>query len=100
MYNWIQYIELLIKNFFSMTGEMYNDQNLFQIKFPDQLWTNIRTFTQNLRNLPLWKDRQMASKVFGGKQVYDYWKNVFRTGRTPDGTAVLSKPINVIDMIK
>ena len=100
MYNWIQYIELLIKNFFSMTGEMYNDQNLFQIKFPDQLWTNIRTFIRNLRDLPLWKDRQMASKVFGGKQVYDYWKNVFRTGRTPDGTAVLTKPINVIDMIK
>ncbi len=100
MYNWIQYIELLIKNFFSMTGELYNDQNLFQIKFPDQLWTNIRSFVRNLRDLPLWKDRSMASTVFGGKQVYDYWNTAFRTGKTPDGTLVLSKPINVVDMIK
>lgn len=100
MYNWIQYIDLLIKNFFSMTGELYNDQNLFQIKFPDQLWTNIRSFVRNLRDLPLWKDRTMASTIFGGKQVYDYWYAVFRTGKTPDGTIILSKPINVVDMIR
>ncbi len=100
MYNWIQYIELLIKNYFSMTGELYNDQNLFQIKFPDQLWTNIRSFICNLRDLPLWKDRSMASTVFGGKQVYDYWYTAFRTGKTPDGTLVLTKPINVVDMIR
>lgn len=100
MYNWIQYIDLLIKNFFSMTGELYDDQNLFQIKFPDQLWTNIRSFVQNMRELPLWKDRTMATTVFGGKQVYDYWYAVFRTGRTPDGTMILSRPINVVDMIR
>ena len=100
MYNWIQYIELLIKHFFSMIGELYDDQNLFQIKFPDQLWTNIRAFIRNLRDLPLWRDRTMASTVFGGKQVYDYWNTAFRTGKTPDGTIVLSKSINVVDMIK
>ena len=100
MYNWIQYIELLIKHFFSMTGELYDDQNLFPIKFPDQLWTNIRAFIRNLRDLPLWRDRSMASTVFGGKQVYDYWNTAFRTGKTPDGTLVLSKPINVVEMIK
>ena len=100
MYNWIQYIDLLIKNFFSMTGELFDDQNLFQIKFPDQLWINIRSFIRNLRDLPLWRDRTMASTVFGGKQVYDYWYTAFRTGKTPDGTIVLSKPINVVEMIK
>ena len=100
MYNWIQYIELLIKNFFSMTGEMFNDQNLFQIKFPDQLWTNVRAFVRNLRDLPLWKDRSMATTIFGGKQVYDYWQTVFRTAKAPDGTLVLAKPINVVEMVK
>ena len=100
MFNWLQYIELLINNFFSMTGELYDAQNLFQIKFPDQLWTNIRNFVRNLRDLPLWKNRTMASTVFGGKQVYDYWKTAFRTCKTPDGTLVLAKPINVVEMIK
>lgn len=99
MYNWIQYIELLIKNYFSMMGELFDDKNLFQIKFPEQLWTNIRTFVRNLGSLPLWKDRSMASTVFGGKQVYDFWYTAFRTGKTPDGTLVLSKPINVVEMI-
>ncbi len=100
MYNWVQYIDRLIKNFFSLTGELYDENNLFQIKFPEQLWTNIRSFVRNLGNLPLWKDRSMASTVFGGKQVYDYWQTAFRTGKTPDGTIVLSKPINVVEMIK
>ncbi len=100
MYNWIQYIERLINNYFSLTGELFDDDNLFQIKFPDQLWTNIRTFVRNLRDLPLWKDRSMSSTVFGGKQVYEYWSTVFRTGRTQDGTPVLAKPINVVEMVQ
>lgn len=100
MYNWILHIDLLIKSFFNMSGKLYDEQNLFQIKFSDQLWINIRTFVQNLRDLPLWKDRTMASTVFGGKQVYDYWRETFNTGKTPDGILVLSKPINVMEMIK
>ena len=100
MYNWIQYIQLLIKQFYSLTGEMYDDNNLFQQAFPEQLWNNIRSFVINLRELPLWKDRSMASTVFGGKQNYDYWSTVFRTAKTPDGTQVLTKPINTIEMAK
>ena len=83
-----------------LPGKLFDDQNLFQIKFQDQLWINIRTFVKNLRDLPLWKNRTMASTVFGGKQVYDYWKTAFSTCKTPDGTMVLTKPINVVDMIK
>ncbi len=100
MYNWIIYIELLIENFFNMNGEYFDKQNLFQIKFPDQLWTNIRSFVRNLRDLPLWKDRKMSTTVFGGKQVYDYWKDVFKEGKTRDGTIVLAKPINYVEMVK
>ena len=99
MYNWIIYIDKLIKYFFSMIGENYDEQNLFQIKFPDQLWANIKSFVCNLRDLPLWKDRSMAATVFGGKQVYDYWNVAFRTGKTPDGTTVLTKPINFVEMV-
>ena len=98
MYNWVQYIEQLIYNFFCLTGEKHDKQDLFQIKFPDQLWTNIRTFIQNLRDLPLWKDRTI--KVFAAKHKYDYWETVFETTKTEDGIILLSKPINVVDMIK
>lgn len=100
MYNWIQYIKLLIKNYFVYSGDMYDEDNLFQQKLPDQVWENIENFVFNFRNLPVWKDRGMSATIFGGKSNYDYWKTVFQTGNTPDGIAVLSKPLNVVEMIK
>ncbi len=98
MYNWVRYIEKLIIGYFSMTGTMYDSENLFQQKFPDNLWKKIERFLENLRDLPLWKDRSMASTVFGGKNTYDYWLAIFQTGKTPDGQAVLVNPINYVEM--
>lgn len=100
MYNWIQYIKLLVKNHFAYTGAMYDDENLFQQKLPSQLWENIKTFLENLRNIPVWKDRSMSATIFGGKNNYDFWKVTFSSGKTPDGTPVLAVPLNVADMIK
>lgn len=100
MYNWIQYIKLLVRNHFAYTGTMYDDENLFQQKLPDQIWENIRTFLENLRNLPVWKDRSMSTTIFGGKNNYEFWKTTFQTGKTPDGTPVLIAPLNVAEMIK
>lgn len=100
MYNWIKYIELLIKNYFAFTGAMYDDQNLFQQKFPDKLWENIQTFLENMHNLPVWRDRGMSLTVFGGKNPMGYWGTIFATGSTTDGTKVLAKPINVAEMIQ
>lgn len=100
MYNWVQYIKLLINNYFAMNGTMYDNDNLFQQKITDQLWENIRTFLQNFRNLPIWRDRSMSSTIFGGKNNHDYWKIAFSTGKTPDGTPVLAEPLNVTEMVK
>lgn len=100
MYNWIKYIQLLIKNYFAFTGVMYDDENLFQQKFPDKLWENVQIFLENMHDLPVWKDRSMASTVFGGKNPMGYWGTIFATGSTNDGTKILAKPINVAEMIK
>lgn len=99
MYNWIKYLKLLIKNHFAYVGAMYDDENLLQQKIPDQLWENIRIFIGNLRDLPVWKDRSMSATIFGGKNNYDFWDEVFRTAKAPDGTQVLAKPLNVAEMI-
>ena len=100
MYNWIQFLKLLVKQHFSFTGEMFDDDNLFQQPIPETLWTNIRNFVCSLRELPVWKDRSMSSTVFGGKQTYDYWMTIFKTANTPDGRPVLAKPLNTMDMIQ
>lgn len=100
LYNWLQYVKFVIENYFSNLGKTFNKNSLFQQKFDDQLWHNIENFLINLKNLPLWKTRNMANTIFSGKRNYDYWKNIFATGKSPDGVEVLLKPINYVDMIK
>ncbi|MCW7483304.1 HNH endonuclease [Leptospira kanakyensis] len=100
MYNWLIYIKFVIKNYFSNTGKLFSENSMLQEKFDDQLWKNIRNFIVNLRDLPLWKDRSMASTTFSGKRNYDYWENIFKSGKTSDGVHAIAKPLNIIEMIK
>jgi hypothetical protein len=100
MHNWLQYLKMVIKAYFTNMGKLINEDGIFQNQFDDQLWVNIQNFIINLYELPLWKDRGMASTVFAGKNNYDYWKTVFETGKTPDGATVLAKPLNFMEMIQ
>lgn len=100
MYSWLIYAKAVIKNYFSNTGKLYNESSLFQEKFDDQLWTNLKNFLINLSALPLWKDRSMSKTTFSGKRNYDYWANIFKTGKTNDNVQVIAQPLNIIEMIK
>lgn len=100
VYNWLLYLKKVIENYFINTGNLYEPNRLFQSRFPDQLWQNIRNFIINLKDLPLWKDKSMASTIFSGKSNYDFWKTVFETSKTSDNVPVLLKPLNFVDMIK
>ena len=77
---------------------MHNE--ILQQPFDEQLWINIENFVDNLYELPLWKDRGMASTIFAGKNTYDYWKTIFETSKSLDGAQVLAKPLNFMEMIK
>ena len=100
IYNWLRYIQHVAKNYFINTGKPIQEDKLFQYRFPDQLWTNIRNFVKNLTELPLWVNRDLSETVFGGKQNNSVWQTVFETGRSPQGVQVLPKGINLVDMIK
>lgn len=100
MYNWVQYLKLLVSSYYATTGTMYDSSNLFMQLIPDVLWTNIRNFIRSLSELPVWKDRTMSATIFGGKQNYEYWRSIFTTATAPDGKQVLLKPLNTIEMIR
>lgn len=100
LYNWIIYLKRAIENYFSNTALIIDNNKIFQTLFDEQLWKNIRNFMNNLKLLPLWKDKSMADTIFAGKNNYDYWKTIFETGKSPDGAQVLAKPLNFIEMIK
>lgn len=98
--NWLLYLRKVIENYFNNTGRLFDSNKIFQTEFQDQLWINITNFIRNLRSLPLWKDKSMASTIFSGKNNYEYWKVIFETGKTSDNVQVLTKPLNYVDMIK
>jgi hypothetical protein len=89
----------IIEMYFLYNSIPFERDSVFQIEFSDQLWTNISNFITNLSMLPLWKDRSMASTHFSGKKDQKFWKTVFETGSTPEGVAILTKPINHNEMI-
>lgn len=100
VYNWLRYIHSLIKRYYLMRGEIIEDDEIFQHKFPNELWTLTRKLIRNLASLPLWVNHTLSSTVFGGKQNYDFWKVAFETGVTPSGMHILAKPLNLDDLIK
>ena len=100
LYNWLRYIEQIIKNYFIMQGKPIQEKKLFQYKFPEPLWDKIRLFIRNMANLPVWINKELSSTVFGGKQVNDYWQTIFETGKSSQGLQVLANPIDLMKMIQ
>ena len=100
IYTWLKFIEQIAYNYFTMQGKPVAKEKLFQYEFETALWNNIRTFIKNLGNLPLWVNNELSSTVFGGKQNYNFWQNIFETGKSSQGVKVLAQPLNLIEMIK
>ena len=100
MINWIRLIEKIIKSYFFTNGIDFDEGNLFQNKFEERLWTNIENFIRNFISLPVWKNRELAKTIFSGKNNWDYWATIFRTGKTEDEIPVLAQPINYQEMLK
>lgn len=100
IYVWLHYVLDVISMYYMQNGiPAYGRKDLFQTEFPQQLWINIENFIKNLANLPLWRNKEFSSTLFGGKQVYSFWQTIFETGRSPQGEEVLAAPLNVNTMI-
>lgn len=100
VHEWVPYLLKVISMYFLNQSINYRENNIFQTRFPDQLWHNLDRFIQNLTALPLWQDRSMAGSHFSGKKNYEFWKQVFSNGRTPDGVQIMMSGINYVEMIK
>jgi len=100
LYSWLRYVQQIAKFFFINTGKPIVEERLFQYPFPEQLWANIRNFIRNLAELPLWASKDLSETVFGGKQNASFWQTIFETGKTPSGVQVMSRGINLVEMIK
>lgn len=100
VYNWLSYVGQIARQHFIILGKPDPQSRLFQYPFPEQVWENISKFLKSLLAMPLWVNRDLSETVFGGKQNNGFWKTVFETGQTPQGMQVLTKPLNLMDMIR
>lgn len=100
LYCWIGYIGQIIEYYFIQMGRPIDKERLFQYPFPEQLWTNIANFIENLGRLAIWKNREASITVFGGKQTYSFWQNIFESGSSPNGLKVMPAGLNIMEMIK
>lgn len=100
LYNILRYVRDLVKQYFLMRGRVFDDVELFQHKFTDELWKMIETLLKNFALLPLWVNHELSGKVFGGKQDHEYWKIIFETGKDRLGIHVLAKPLNLLELIQ
>ena len=97
--NVMRWVRLVMKNHFAVMGQLVDDGHLLLNELPDRLWINIEAFLRNLSMLPCWTDLDLSQSVFGPKQNLDYWRSVFQTGRSMDGTTVLARSLNLHEMI-
>jgi hypothetical protein len=79
---------------------MVDNERLFQYPFPDQLWTNIGHFIENLVRLPMWVDREASVTIFGGKQTSAFWQAIFESGKSPTGHKAMTSGLDIMQMIK
>ena len=102
LYNVLRYVRDCIKRYYLMNeGRVIEDRELFQHKFPEILWNHIRNVIRNISSLSLWvnKNSAISSALFGGKQTYDFWKQIFETGSTPSGFQVLPKGLTLDELL-
>lgn len=99
LYNVLRYVRDMVKQFFLVQGRVIEDAELFQQRFPEQLWGLLSKLVQAIANLPVWVNKQLSGTVFGGKQDHEYWKIIFETGKDRAGQAVLAKPLNLNELI-
>jgi hypothetical protein len=101
LYGWLRFVRQIVHNYFITTGKALNEDKLFQYRFPEPLWDNIENFLVNLRELPVWVNRDLSATIFGGKQNYEFWQTIFETGKTPQEQPVMaSGGLNLIKMIQ
>jgi hypothetical protein len=99
IYVWLSYVRKIVQMYFTLTRTVVDDKRMFEYDFPEALWANLQAYLTNLKKMPIWVNREASSTLFGGKQTYAFWQQIFETGKSPQEVQVLPEPMNLIQMI-
>jgi len=98
--NILVWVRLVIENYYAWMGRPIDKERLLQRRLPEDLWKRIEIFLRNLSYLPCWIDKNLSITVFGVKQNLDFWTTIFEKGTAPNGVRVITKPLELSDMIQ
>ena len=100
LHTWLRYVKQVVHHFFITIGTPVSEEKILQYCLPEGCWNNVRNFIDSLSRLPLWVNHDLSHTAFGSKRNYDYWQSVFETGKTPEGSKIMSDGICLIKMIQ
>lgn len=98
--NIMQWTRLVMEQYYAWTGRFVDKERIFQYPMSEDLWQRVDTFLRNMAVLPCWVDKELSKTVFGAKQNRDFWKTIFATGKAPTGVPVLTRPLDVNEMVR
>lgn len=97
---WIELLLSVCQNAVVVSGQLWDKDKPFHRPLPTGLWSTLEHFIRNFSNLPIWKNRALASTVFGGKQNVSFWKDAFQTGVASGITILPNGGVNLVELMK
>ena len=98
--NVLRWARLVISNYFAFTALPVHEDRVTHRCLPAELWDRMRNFLESVSRLPCWIDKNLGLTVFGPKQNLDFWEKVFETGKSPSGVRILTRPLDLKEMIQ
>ena len=100
IHNWLRLVRQVVYQYFVTNGIIFDEKRLFQYEIPEACWQNVDNFVDALKRLSIWVNRDLSIVAFGGKRNNAYWQSIFENGQTPDGAGIMTKGLNLLEMIK
>ena len=97
---WTELVLSVCQNAVVVSGQLWDKDKPFHRPLPASLWSTVENFIENFGNLSLWKNRALASTVFGGKQNVGFWKEAFQTGVASGITILPNGGVNLLELMK
>lgn len=70
-------------------GGFWDRDRPFHKPLPENIWSTLDNFFVNFGAVPIWTNPDLSLTLFGGKQNFQFWKEVFKTG-SANGTVVIA----------
>ncbi len=81
-------------------GGFWDKERPLHKRLPEAVWTTLDNFFVNFSELPIWSNPALSSTLFGGKQNFQFWKEVFKTGSANGQLVIAGGGLNLLSLMQ